>query len=50
VVAVLLGIIVLHERINWRTLAGGALIICGIGLIVTRRAKATKDSEVLADS
>ncbi|MFL6546757.1 MAG: DMT family transporter, partial [Candidatus Udaeobacter sp.] len=50
VVAVLLGIVVLDERINWRILAGGALIICGIGLIVTRRPKATKDGEVLADS
>src|SRR4051794_24656501 len=29
VVAVLLGIVVLDERINWRILAGGALIICG---------------------
>jgi drug/metabolite transporter (DMT)-like permease len=37
VVAVLLGIVVLDERINWRILAGGALIICGIGLIVRWR-------------
>jgi len=50
VVAVLLGIVVLDERINWRILAGGALIICGIGLIVTRRPKAAKNGDVLADS
>lgn len=37
--AVLLGMVVLHEQMNWRTLVGGALIILGIGLIVTRRAK-----------
>lgn len=39
VVAVMLGMLVLHEQMNWRTLAGGALIICGIGLIVTRNRK-----------
>jgi len=39
VVAVMLGMVVLHEQMNWRTLAGGALIILGIGLIVTRRRK-----------
>ena len=39
VVAVTLGMLVLHEPMNWRTLAGGALIVFGIGLIVTRRAK-----------
>jgi O-acetylserine/cysteine efflux transporter len=37
VVAVTLGVIVLKERIEWRTLAGGALIISGIALIVLRR-------------
>ena len=36
VVAVLLGMIVLDEQIGWRTLAGGAMIILGIGLIVSR--------------
>jgi drug/metabolite transporter (DMT)-like permease len=39
VAAVTLGMAVLHEEMNWRTFAGGALIICGIGLIVTRRMK-----------
>jgi drug/metabolite transporter (DMT)-like permease len=37
VVAVILGMIVLHERLNWRLLAGGACIISGIGMIVLRR-------------
>src|SRR5882724_9624126 len=34
VVAVILGLIVLHERLNWRLLAGAACIILGIGMIV----------------
>jgi drug/metabolite transporter (DMT)-like permease len=34
VVAVILGMMVLHERLNWRLLAGSACIISGIGLIV----------------
>lgn len=33
-VAVILGMIVLHERLNWRLFAGGACIISGIGMIV----------------
>jgi drug/metabolite transporter (DMT)-like permease len=37
VVAVLLGMIVLHERLNWRLLAGAVCIISGIGLIVLRK-------------
>lgn len=37
VVAVVLGIVVLNERLNWRILAGAACIISGIGLIVLRR-------------
>jgi len=39
VVAVLLGMIVLNEQIGWRTLAGGAMIMSGIALIVVRRLK-----------
>jgi drug/metabolite transporter (DMT)-like permease len=39
VVAVTLGMIVLSEKLEWRTLAGGAMIISGIGLIVLRRAR-----------
>ncbi len=37
VVAVILGMIVLKETLEWRTLAGGTLIISGIALIVARR-------------
>jgi drug/metabolite transporter (DMT)-like permease len=35
--AVLLGMAVLDERLTWRTVAGGALIMSGIGLVVLRR-------------
>lgn len=37
VVAVILGIVILHERLNWRLLAGGACIISGIALIVLQK-------------
>ena len=37
VVAVVLGMVVLHEKLNWRLLAGGACIISGIALIVLRK-------------
>ena len=51
VVAVLLGMIVLDEQIGWRTLAGGAMIMSGIALIVVRRAKKkTPDTEAIASS
>jgi len=46
VVAVTLGMIVLHEQMNWRTLAGGALIISGISLIVLRRTRKQAIDEV----
>jgi len=39
IVAVLLGMLVLDEQIGWRTLAGGAMIMAGIALIVVRRTK-----------
>jgi drug/metabolite transporter (DMT)-like permease len=39
VVAVLLGMIVLHEQLNWRLFAGAACIISGIGFIVLRKQK-----------
>src|SRR5436190_404729 len=39
VVAVTLGMIVLKETLEWRTLAGGVMIISGIGLIVRGRKK-----------
>lgn len=37
VVAVVLGLIVLHEQLNWRLFAGAACIISGLGLIVWRK-------------
>jgi O-acetylserine/cysteine efflux transporter len=36
-IAVILGMIVLHEKLNWRLLAGGACIISGLALIVFRK-------------
>ena len=39
VVAVILGMIVLHEELNWRTIAGGAMIMLGIGFIVVKKRK-----------
>lgn len=48
VVAVLLGMIVLDEQIGWRTLAGGAMIMMGIALIVVRKAR--KQEETLTTS
>jgi len=39
VVAVILGMLVLDEQLNWRTLVGGAMIIAGIGFIVVRQAR-----------
>jgi drug/metabolite transporter (DMT)-like permease len=41
VVAVMLGMIVLHEKLNWRLFAGAACIICGLGMIVLRRRQKT---------
>jgi drug/metabolite transporter (DMT)-like permease len=41
VIAVTLGVLVLHEELNWRTFAGGAMIMSGIGLIVWRKTRAT---------
>src|SRR3989441_13220462 len=37
VFAVILGMVVLDEKLNWRLLAGGACIISGIALIVFRK-------------
>jgi drug/metabolite transporter (DMT)-like permease len=45
VVAVLLGMIVLGEEIGWRTLAGGAMIMVGIGFIVVHKASRKKSDE-----
>jgi len=41
VVAVVLGLIVLHEKLNWRLFAGAACIICGLGFIVLRKQPGT---------
>jgi len=43
--AVLLGMAVLGERLTWRTLAGGALIMSGIGSVVWRRVRAGKEEK-----
>jgi len=37
VIAVILGILVLHEELNWRLLAGGACTISSIAMIVVRK-------------
>ena len=55
VVAVILGMIVLHEKLNWRLFAGGACIISGIGLIVLRKRRKTvsaliEESELAEES
>lgn len=41
VVAVILGMVALHETLNWRLLAGAACIVSGIGLIVFRKRQKT---------
>jgi drug/metabolite transporter (DMT)-like permease len=38
VFAVILGLIVLHEKLHWRTLLGALMIISGIAIIVRRQA------------
>jgi drug/metabolite transporter (DMT)-like permease len=35
--AVLLGVVALDEKLSWRTLAGGAVIMSGVALVVLRR-------------
>jgi drug/metabolite transporter (DMT)-like permease len=47
VIAVSLGVMVLNEDLNWRTFAGGAMIISGIALIVLRKAK-ERDAELIS--
>ncbi len=39
VTAVILGMIVLDEQMDWRTIAGGILILSGIAMVVIRRRK-----------
>jgi drug/metabolite transporter (DMT)-like permease len=48
VIAVTLGVMVLHEELNWRTFAGGAMIMSGIGLIVLRRSRGSSRESVVA--
>jgi drug/metabolite transporter (DMT)-like permease len=45
-VAVTLGMIVLDERLSWRTIMGGACIMSGIGLIVLRRMRERSPASV----
>jgi drug/metabolite transporter (DMT)-like permease len=47
VIAVSLGVLVLNEELNWRTFAGGAMIISGIGVIVLRKAR-KPDAELIS--
>ena len=44
--AVLLGVVALGEEVSWRTVAGGAVIMSGVALVVLRRAP--KASPVVA--
>ena len=46
VIAVALGVMVLHEELNWRTFVGGAMIMSGIGLIVLLKARGTSTTIV----
>jgi drug/metabolite transporter (DMT)-like permease len=46
--AVLLGMIVLDERLTWRVVAGGALIISGVALVVLRRQRPRETEKAAA--
>lgn len=46
VVAVILGMLVLDERLTWRTLAGGLMIMSGIGLILFQKKRV--EAEIIA--
>lgn len=46
VTAVILGMIVLDEKLDWRTLAGGALILIGIAFVVIRRRRKEEPEQV----
>lgn len=45
--AVTLGMIVLDEALTWRIVTGGAAILCGVGLIITRGTPAALTRNVL---
>ena len=46
VVAVILGMVVLHEKLDWRTIAGGVMIVVGIANIVVRKNKAKGSADL----
>jgi drug/metabolite transporter (DMT)-like permease len=48
--AVTLGVLALKEEVTWRTLAGGALIMSGIGLVMLRRGRATPTETVTPEA
>ncbi|HEX8499049.1 MAG TPA: EamA family transporter [Pyrinomonadaceae bacterium] len=48
--AVLLGVLALGEEVTWRTLAGGALIMSGIGVVMLRRGGATPPEAVTPEA
>jgi drug/metabolite transporter (DMT)-like permease len=50
VIAVILGVLVLNEELNWRTFVGGAMIISGIGLVVLRKAAKRESNPMVASS
>jgi drug/metabolite transporter (DMT)-like permease len=43
IIAVALGIIILNEELNWRTVVGGAMIMAGIALVVLRGRKQQRE-------
>ncbi|GAA2109339.1 drug/metabolite exporter YedA [Actinomadura alba] len=47
-VAVLLGAIVLSEQVTWPILAGGAVIIAGVGMVVSTERRAKRPAPVAA--
>ncbi|HVF27362.1 MAG TPA: DMT family transporter [Pyrinomonadaceae bacterium] len=48
--AVTLGMIVLDERLSWRTLAGGACIMSGVALVMARRAESESELIFVTES
>ncbi|HEY3026518.1 MAG TPA: EamA family transporter [Pyrinomonadaceae bacterium] len=49
VIAVTLGVIILSEALNWRTFAGGAMIIAGIGMLVVRKSRKQEPDNAAAE-
>ncbi|MGI8565271.1 MAG: DMT family transporter [Pyrinomonadaceae bacterium] len=48
--AVTLGMIVLDERLSWRTLAGGVCILSGVALVMARHAESESELTVVTES